>query len=246
MNMHTLMALALGLALAVNALAADAPTTKTPSKDEIELLRRVLQEQKANPDKVIRAPSPTNAAPAAKPQTPVTTAATPKSDAPAATSTAPRPEVAKPAPAPAPVKPVASSNIPTNFPTWTELEDAYLNRKISSRRFEEALKLLDRHKQIVTERQDAVNKMLQEKGIEPSVPPASAAEQKKITDVESKADELLRLKAQREQQAAGASAPSAPLTKRQRLDDLLRQLIDGKITDAEYKEKRDKVIAEPD
>lgn len=250
MNTHTLMAPLLGLGFAASAMAADAPTTKTPSKDEIDLLRRVLQEQRANPDKIIRVPSATNAAPAATPKTPAATTTPATATArPPTTSAAPAPAVqaveTKPAPAPAKTQ-APTSNIPTNFPTWTELEDAYLNRKITSRRFEEALKLLDRQKQITNERQDAVTKMLMEKGIQPVAPPANAAEQKKIADVESKADELLRLKAQREQQPAAATPPTVPLTKRQRLDDLLRQMIDGKITDAEYKEKREKVIAEPD
>ena len=39
---------------------------------------------------------------------------------------------------------------------------------------------------------------------------------------------------------------AGPKTQRQKLDDLLRLYIDGKITDAEYKERREKVIGEPD
>ncbi len=64
-------------------------------------------------------------------------------------------------------------------------------------------------------------------------------------------DELLRLKAARENtnlpNAAtnNANAP-APKTKRERLDALLKLYIDGKLSDAEYKEKRAKLISEPD
>jgi len=67
-------------------------------------------------------------------------------------------------------------------------------------------------------------------------------------------DELLRLKAAREQAAltnalaasATNSAAAAPKTKRQRLDELLKLYIENKIPEAEYNEKRSKIIAEPD
>ncbi len=83
-------------------------------------------------------------------------------------------------------------------------------------------------------------------------PPAEAARQQKISEVEARLDEILRQKEAREKAAltnAAASTnniPTTPLTKRQRLDALLKQLIDGKISGAEYNEKRAKLIAEPD
>lgn len=83
----------------------------------------------------------------------------------------------------------------------------------------------------------------------PDAPQPATADQAAISEVEKKMDELLRLKAAREQAtntANNATSANAPKTKRQKLDDLLKQLIEGKITDAEYKEKREKVIAEPD
>ena len=70
-----------------------------------------------------------------------------------------------------------------------------------------------------------------------------------ITDVETKMNELLRLKEAREKAAkTGTNAPasSAPKTKRQRLDDLLKQFIEGKMAEAEYKQRREKIVAEPD
>ena len=70
-----------------------------------------------------------------------------------------------------------------------------------------------------------------------------------ITDVETKMNELLRLKEAREKAAkpaTNAPAANAPKTKRQRLDDLLKQFIEGKMTEAEYKQRREKIVAEPE
>ena len=79
-------------------------------------------------------------------------------------------------------------------------------------------------------------------------------DQTALTEVERKMDELLRLKAAREQAAltnapaatgTNSSAATAPKTPRQRLDELLKLHIEGKLSEAEYNEKRNKVIAEP-
>lgn len=83
-------------------------------------------------------------------------------------------------------------------------------------------------------------------------PPAEAARQQKISEVEARLDEMLRQKEARDKAAltnAAASTnniPATPQTKRQRLDALLKQMIDGKITGAEYNEKRARIVAEPD
>jgi len=83
----------------------------------------------------------------------------------------------------------------------------------------------------------------------PSVAPASP-DQAAISEVEKKMDELIRLKNARDATNVANSATNTlaagPKTQRQKLDDLLRLYIDGKITDAEYKERREKVIGEPD
>ena len=82
--------------------------------------------------------------------------------------------------------------------------------------------------------------------------PDEAARQQKISEVETRLDEMLRQKEAREKAAltnavsATNNVPAAPLTKRQRLDDLLKQMIDGKITGAEYSDRRAKIVAEPD
>jgi len=70
----------------------------------------------------------------------------------------------------------------------------------------------------------------------------------KINEVEAKMDELIKAKAAREK---ATNAPPAqpvvagPKTKREQLNDLLRQYIEGKITETEMNEKRAKIIAEP-
>ena len=81
--------------------------------------------------------------------------------------------------------------------------------------------------------------------------PDEAARQKKISEVEARLDEMLKQKEAREKAAlANAAATNnisaTPQTKRQRLDDLLKQMIDNKITGAEYNERRAKIVAEPD
>jgi len=226
------LALALGLPVTGFAAESAAPKTGTQARtNEVDLLRRTLQEQRSNPDKVIRSPSVAQSAPA-----------TPTTQAPA-----PKPEPPKPVTPPAQVTvPTTSYTIPTNFPSYEELENAYLNRKISARRFEEALKLLGQHQKIIEEREQKLNKMLREQGVAPPGSPEHAAQQKKISDAEGKVDELMRRKAQRDQTATNAAPAAAQLTKRQRLDALLRQMIDGKITNAEYQDKREKIVAEPD
>jgi hypothetical protein len=216
--------------------AETSPAVKPATTNQVELLRKILEAQRKNPDKVIHHPDDVVTAQAAPPPRP----------APAT------PPPAKPAPAPAAQTPAVSATpsssastytVPASFPSYEELEEAYLSRKISARRFEEALKLLEKHQKINDERKAAVNKILLQRGIQP---PESPEQQKKINDAEGKADELMRLKAQRDKAPTNAPPSTVPLTKRQRLDALLRQVIEGKITDAEYREKREKIIAEPD
>ena len=208
--------------------ATDAP------QSEVDRLRRTLEAQKQNPGKIIRDADAVQAAQATPPAKPTATPA-------------PKPV---PAPAPPPAKvaePVSAYTIPTNFPNYEELENAYLNRKITARRFEEALKLLEKHQKITEERQEQVRKIMEEHRLQQQATQSPTPDQKKVSEVEGKVDELMRLKAQRDQATTNAAAAaSAPLTKRQRLDTLLRQLIEGKITDAEYKEKREKIVLEPD
>ena len=77
-------------------------------------------------------------------------------------------------------------------------------------------------------------------------------QQKKISDVEARIDEMLRLKAEREKAAltnataVNTNLPAKPLTRRQRLDAILKQNLDGKLSDADYQAQRAKILAEPE
>lgn len=84
-----------------------------------------------------------------------------------------------------------------------------------------------------------------------STPVEPTPQQKKIADVEARIDEMLRLKAEREKAltnaaTAATNAPSGPLTRRQRLDALLKQNLEGKLSDTDYQALRAKLLAEPE
>ena len=69
--------------------------------------------------------------------------------------------------------------------------------------------------------------------------------------VENKIDELLRLKEAREQAAQlnsllATNTPAGLKSKRQRLNELIRLHVNGKLTEQEYKAKRDAIVAEPE
>jgi hypothetical protein len=74
-----------------------------------------------------------------------------------------------------------------------------------------------------------------------------APEDKKLTEVEAKFDQLIQKKAEREKaQAATNAPPASPKTKREKLDALLKAYIDGKLSEKDYNEQRAKVVSEPD
>lgn len=80
-------------------------------------------------------------------------------------------------------------------------------------------------------------------------PPVDPIEQG-FSEIEAKMDELLRFKAAREKAAQTNAAPSkaagATVTKRQRLDELLKLYIAGDIKEEDYKARRAAIIAEPE
>ena len=86
----------------------------------------------------------------------------------------------------------------------------------------------------------------------PVPPPSTNTNQQKLSDYEARLDEMARQKAAREQAALARAAAltntpaGRPLTKRERLDALLRQVIAGSLSDADYKEQRAKIALEPD
>ena len=87
----------------------------------------------------------------------------------------------------------------------------------------------------------------------PTPPPVPNPNLKKLSDVDLQIDALMQRNRDREKAAAAAAATlptsnpdGTPLSKRQRLNLLLRQVVEGKLTDAEYKAAREKIAAEPD
>jgi hypothetical protein len=151
--------------------------------------------------------------------------------------------------------------LPTaRVPTFEELERQFLQGRITARQFQQLVQehRLERAKPAPPPAPPAA------KAVPATpVPPAAATNtpsaarpgkpdqavvHSRLLEVEAKVDEMLKRKAEREK-AATTNAPAPPAaakTKRQRLDDLLRQLIDGKISDAEYQQQRTKIIGEPD
>ena len=222
-----------GLVIGTVAASAQAPAapmkTNAPNAEAMELLRRVIAEQQKNPDKIIRIPASTNAFP---------------------------------------VK-----------PTKADLERQYLAGQLTAKQYQKALDQLDKEeqkhaaeleKQRKREAQQAAKaaaavpakKPVEAKAAATTpAPPLLAAtnapaeqtlEQKKLTEVEARIDEMLRKKAEREKAAVNNAAPTTnspaqtPQTKRQRMDALLKQMIDGKISEADYSAQRAKLLAEPD
>ena len=225
-----------GLAIGTVTASAQAPAapkkTNAPNAEAMELLRRVIAEQQKNPDKIIRIPASTNALPVKA--------------------------------------------------TKADLERQYLAGQLSAKQYQKALDQLDKEeqkhaaeleKQRKREAQQAAKaaaaaaaaaakKPAEVKApVTAPAPPLLAAtnapaeqtlEQKKLTEVEARIDEMLRKKAEREKAALNnAAAPTnSPaktlLTKRQRMDALLKQMIDGKISEADYTAQRSKLLVEPD
>src|SRR5437762_3355049 len=173
-------------------------------------------------------------------------------------------------------QPAPAKTPPAREPKFADVEQLYLQGKITAREFQ---RYLEDHKLDPAKlpKHDAVPGEVQGKNSAksgPGQPSASAVALPKappaggtnldaepgvnpssLSDLEKKMDELLRLKAAREGEGVtnspagtttnAAAHPSAPKTKRDRMDDLLRLYINGKIPEAEYKEKRAKLLAEP-
>lgn len=143
--------------------------------------------------------------------------------------------------------------------THAEMEQQYLAGKITAKQFQQFLRQQPPGTRMTPEQHDKALDMLRALTGKTNPPPTAAAPKTsgtrpeaapepatpEIVDVEGKIRELERLKEAREK---GTNAPAAatPKTKREKLDALLKQLVDGKISDAEYKEQRNKIIAGPD
>jgi len=158
------------------------------------------------------------------------------------------------APLPGTVAPAAQLPAPATpgtakpEPSFAEMEQMYLDGKISAKDFQKYLQSqklkpvrTGETAQVTPVKPSATATVTNAPGLSPPAEPAA------VTDVEKKLDELIRAQAEREKASTNrVSTPTGPKTKRQKLDDLLKQLIDGKISDEDYKAQRAKVLAEPD
>jgi hypothetical protein len=141
--------------------------------------------------------------------------------------------------------------------TQAEVEQQYLAGKITAKQFQQYLRQQPAAKPKMSAEQQVqalqmlraltgkTNTPVAEKGASAPVDVAAEPANPAIVDVEGRIRELEKLKEAREK---GTNAPTATVlkTKREKLDALLKQFVDGKISDAEYKEQRAKIIAGPD
>ena len=257
-------------ASALNVPAAPAENEPEANKKAVDMLRETIYQYERRRGSLLPPPTATtNLGPARSTNAGVArvvpTRPPPSSPPPAAT--------VKPSPrsSPAPIISPPESPLPAGASNMretslAELERLYLDGKITAKQFQ---KYLREHEERTATAKASPPVVASKPSSPPQKPPVqtpraterkptppptapepASGDQAAISEVEKKMDELLRLKAAREQAntnaANNAASSNAPKTKRQKLDDLLKQLIDGKISDAEYKERREKVIAEPD
>jgi len=173
-------------------------------------------------------------------------------------------------PAPVTQPPVAPGTNALRRPTLAEIERQYLDGKITARDFQKFLQTYraqprpaqpaaavtnDVHARALAVLHNAKpNVAANPQGpaiTEPLPDPAGVTNEANVAviqDVETKIDELIRLKQAREQttntSVTTTNRPSG-VTKRQRLDSALRLHIEGKLSDAEYKQLREKILLEP-
>lgn len=195
----------------------------------MELLRRVIAEQQKNPDKIIRIPATTNAVP---------------------------------------TKPT-KADLEKQYLAG-QLSAKQYQKALDQLEKDEQKRASELEKQRKREAQQAAKSAAAAAAAKPAdakqattvkqsapivvtnAPTGQTLEQKKLADVEARIDEMLRKKADREKAAlSNAASPTnntakTPLTKRQRMDALLKQMIDGKISEADYAAQRSKLLAEPD
>jgi hypothetical protein len=180
-------------------------------------------------------------------------------------------EVEAQQPAPGVRPPATALTNTVRPPTLAEIERQYLDGKISAREFQRFLQTYrapriapqpsaitnDVHSRALavlytTKPNMAANPQgpaLTEPLPDPEGVTNAIVSDAALQDVEGKIDELIRLKQAREQAtnttATATNVPAGALTKRQRLDATLKLYIESKLSDAEYKERREKILAEP-
>jgi hypothetical protein len=258
-------------ALAVNMPAATNPPSDSEKK-AIDLLRETIYQYERR--RGVLLPAPTLSTNAARRTTNTTVANVPSKPIPwtgvppvanVPPSRFPAPGVTNRMTSP------SEGTAPAHETTLAELERLYLDGKITAKQFQKYLQQHEQQQQTAAARtpepapatvavrpSPPVKQAPPPKTVSPSArrapPPAATAspDQTAISEVERKMDELIQAKALRDQQATNAlntatnaAAVTGPKTQRQKLDDLLRFYIEGKVSDAEYKERREKILAEP-
>jgi hypothetical protein len=209
--------------------------TNDAQEEAMKVLRRAMQDYQKNPKAAEEARRSIEAGAKAA-------AEAARTGQPAAAPLAGTVAPAAPVPAPAPT----ASAKPE--PSFAEMEQMYLDGKISAKDFQKYLQnqklrpvKIGETVQMTPAKPVATATVTNTPGV------ASPGEPAAMTDVEKKLDDLIRAQAEREKASTNqVSTPTGPKTKRQKLDDLLKQLIDGKISDEDYKAQRTKVLAEPD
>ena len=215
--------------VASSAPAPAAPMkTNAPNAEAMEQLRRVIAQQQQNPDKIIRIPASTNALPAT----------------------------------------LTKTELERHYLAG-QLTAKQYQKALDQLEKDEQKRAAELEKQRKRDAQQAAKttpaptkKPADAKAIAttpappllaaPNAPAEQTLEQKKLAEVEARIDEMLRKKAEREKAAVNnAAAPTnrpakTLLTKRQRMDALLKQMIDGKISEADYTAQRSKLLVEPD
>jgi hypothetical protein len=137
--------------------------------------------------------------------------------------------------------------------TYADIERLYLDGKISAKQYQKLLNDVKANPAPVvappSPKPPAVGSVPTPAAVPKPAPilPQTNKDDK-ISEVETKMDELLRAKAAREKATNPPPRPvsAGPKTKRERLNDLLRLYIEGKVTETEMNERRAKIVAEPD
>jgi hypothetical protein len=133
--------------------------------------------------------------------------------------------------------------------TYADLERLYLDGKISAKQYQRLLnELKSRPPAAAAPAQAQPPNATAPARSTNAPPPAILSKDDKINEVENKMDELIRAKAAREKATNVTTRPATagPKTKRERLNDLLRLYIEGKISETDLNERRAKILAEPD
>src|SRR3954468_9744056 len=131
--------------------------------------------------------------------------------------------------------------------TYADLERLYLDGKISAKQYQRLLNEMKSRPAPppATATKGAVQGTAAP--VQTNRPPVLNNSDDKINQVENKMDELIKARAAREKATnTPPKATAGPKTKRERMNDLLRLYIEGKITEPELNERRAKIMAEPE